>query len=190
MLFVARLLIDCHCSVLKATFNDYYSSYINKLSESLLLYSVLIIGVVTMIVFSAKRWKTLSKAEQKDFSKKIAIWGGLGLVLVLISAGRAHWVTGLLAGLVAIASRASQLAAYFPVFKNIFGESTKAQAKEVDLSNMSRQQAADTLGIEIAASKEDIRLAHKKLIQKIHPDRGGSELLAKQINTAKDVLLK
>ena len=55
---------------------------------------------------------------------------------------------------------------------------------------MGRQQAADILGVEINASDEEVRMAHKKLMQKIHPDRGGSELLAKQINTAKDVLMK
>ena len=77
------------------------------------------------------------------------------------------------------------------MLKGLFGESNKNQASnDVDLTNMSRQQAADILGIEVDASSEDVRLAHKKLMQKIHPDRGGSELLAKQINTAKDILLK
>ncbi|MCL4167184.1 UNVERIFIED_CONTAM: hypothetical protein GTU68_041467 [Idotea baltica] len=53
---------------------------------------------------------------------------------------------------------------------------------------MSRQDAADILGIDINASQDEIRTAHKKLMQKIHPDRGGSDALAKQINEAKRVL--
>ena len=144
-----------------------------------------------LIVYSAKRWEKLSKPEQKEFSKKIAIWGGLGIVLALVATGRANVITGLIAGLIAVASQARQLIPYFPMLKGLFGESNKNQASnDVDLTNMSRQQAADILGIEVDASPDDVRLAHKKLMQKIHPDRGGSELLAKQINTAKDILLK
>ena len=51
-------------------------------------------------------------------------------------------------------------------------------------------QAYEILGLEQNASHEQIKKAHKQLMQKIHPDRGGSSYLAAQINAAKDVLLK
>ncbi len=54
---------------------------------------------------------------------------------------------------------------------------------------MTRKEAADVLGVKEDASTEDIKLAHKRLMQKIHPDRGGTDALAQQINHAKDVLL-
>ena len=54
---------------------------------------------------------------------------------------------------------------------------------------MSHQEAADLLGIDVESNEEEVRLAHKKLMQKIHPDRGGSDALASQINQAKDTLL-
>lgn len=55
---------------------------------------------------------------------------------------------------------------------------------------LSPGQAADILGIDLGADAGTIRAAHKKLMKTAHPDRGGSEYLAQQINAAKDVLLK
>jgi len=54
---------------------------------------------------------------------------------------------------------------------------------------MSVHEAREILGLEENAKKTDIINAHRKLIQKLHPDRGGSEYLAMKINRAKDVLL-
>ncbi|MCK5263887.1 MAG: DnaJ domain-containing protein, partial [Gammaproteobacteria bacterium] len=54
---------------------------------------------------------------------------------------------------------------------------------------MNQKQAYEVLGIEPNASKEEIIRAHKRMMQKVHPDRGGSDYLAAQINQAKDTLL-
>jgi len=56
-------------------------------------------------------------------------------------------------------------------------------------SDMTREEALAVLGLAEGASEDDIKAAHRRLIQRMHPDVGGSADLAARINRAKDVLL-
>ena len=53
---------------------------------------------------------------------------------------------------------------------------------------MSVGQAAEILGVPAEASNEEITAAHRRLIQKLHTDRGGTDYLAALINEARDTL--
>ena len=53
---------------------------------------------------------------------------------------------------------------------------------------MDEAEACRILGLEPGASLEDVREAHRRLIRKVHPDLGGTSVLAAMINDAKDLL--
>ena len=56
-------------------------------------------------------------------------------------------------------------------------------------TSMSIAEAREILGVGDNASKQEITYAHRKLMARLHPDKGGSTFLATRVNLAKDTLL-
>ena len=60
---------------------------------------------------------------------------------------------------------------------------------EAEAPGMTEAEALKVLELEAGATPDEIREAHHRLIQRFHPDRGGSSYLAGLIDRAKEVLL-
>ncbi len=163
-----------------------------------MFYSLLIIAIIVTYIWAKRHLARMPEAQRKSMTKNWLLGGVALLVLVLVMTGRAPWVMGVLAALLAVAGRIVQLASFLPMFKKLFGQAPTSGDQQhssdsgragAPQAGMSKQHAAEILGVAVDATPEQVKLAHKRLIQKLHPDRGGSDALAKQINKAKDVLL-
>jgi len=73
--------------------------------------------------------------------------------------------------------------------RRLGGDWRTMRASRERRDDMSREDALAVLGLVEGASDEEIRAAHRRLIQRVHPDVGGSADLAARINRAKEVLL-
>ena len=123
-----------------------------------------------------------------------------GFVLFMALTGRIHYIAAIVTGLIPFVRRAVPLLRYIPFVRrfvknvkvedaNKDGDSDSSKAAGSSSSIMRRAQALEVLGLEEGASEEAIVDAHRRLMQKCHPDRGGNDYLAAQLNQAKDTLL-
>ena len=69
------------------------------------------------------------------------------------------------------------------------GDATKS-GENPAAGSMSLAEACSTLGVTPQASRSEIEAAYRRLMQRAHPDHGGSTGLAAQLNAARDRLLR
>jgi len=158
---------------------------------------IILLLLCCFIGFFAYRW--IRKQYQKN-SRHTAIKLTMALVvaglLVLAATGKIHWVGAALASFIAALRFAlPMLIKSLPLIARLFGQRQQANKSQNDTpissTEMSKQEAMDVLGLsKEQLNEEAIIQAHRSLIQKVHPDRGGNAHLAQRVNLAKDCLLK
>ncbi|MDN6319702.1 MAG: molecular chaperone DnaJ [Marinobacter sp.] len=163
-----------------------------------------ILGIVlAAIVFVIlKQWGRLSAENKKAATWKLVLITGGVLLLVMVLTGRVHVLTAAIAAFIPLLRKLPELARFFPALNRLFsgkdnvgsgsGEgpnSGHGGADPAQGKGMTEREACEILGLTSVCSKEDIVMAHRRLIQKLHPDRGGSDYLAAKINEAKSVLI-
>ncbi|MES2662192.1 MAG: J domain-containing protein [Pseudomonadota bacterium] len=161
---------------------------------------LIFIAVAFFLYFTL--WKDPIK-RKRYFSSNHLIFIGIVLTVVLIATGRLHWIwAGLLGGFAVLRGLVPIVIRMMPLMLHWLEKKHRNQPSENSTSNthhstrtpsnnsrMSHEQALRLLGLERHATQSDILNAYKRLMQKVHPDRGGSAELAAQLNEAREVLL-
>jgi hypothetical protein len=153
---------------------------------------MLLIAVVFGAIYLV-RWFLTTPAETVAANVRKSLWLVLGLGLLLLAAsGRLNIIFAFIGSAIPLVAR------HLPNILRILGlvktfksakENNQAPPQPPATQGMSKKDALEILGLNDDASKKAITGAHKRLMQKNHPDKGGSAHLASQINQAKKILM-
>lgn len=149
-----------------------------------------------------KQWGALTPEKKKAATWKILLVAGGALLLFMVLTGRVHVLTAAVAAFLPLLRKLPALLRFAPMLRRVLGQDRSAgsgsgrqsesghQQAQTSSGNMSLREACEVLGVAPDCAREDVIQAHRRLIQKLHPDRGGNDYLAAKINEAKAVLLE
>lgn len=152
--------------------------------------------LLLLIIWALKHARQLPPAQKRKFWLKTGLTLALAGIIALALTGRIHWIGAAFAACIPLAGRGINLVMrIIPLWlarkKNTRQEEGQnSTQKSNNSASMNESEAIEVLGLTQPYSKEDIVEAHRKLMQRVHPDRGGSDHLAAKVNQAKETLIK
>lgn len=166
---------------------------------------ILGIALTVVVFFGLKAWSQLPEDKKKAYLFRGLAGGFVLMILLLLLTGRIHILVAGVAALLPFLRKLPALLKYLPLVNRLYRDykgsghqrggqgqgdrQERARGSGPGVQRMSDEEARKILGVSGAATRDEIVAAHRRLIQKVHPDRGGNDFLAAQINEAKATLL-
>lgn len=162
----------------------------------------LALAAVVFVVLT--QWAKLTPEKKKAATWKLVLVVGGALLLFMVLTGRVHVLTAAVAGLIPLLRKLPALLKMAPFIRRLFdqqkqqgrdgesarqGEGGRGGRTAPGSPRMSVAEACEILGVAPTCTEDEVIVAHRRLMQKIHPDRGGNNYLAAKVNEAKSILL-
>ncbi len=152
--------------------------------------------LLTIALFMLLRhWGQATEEQRRKGLFYTVVFVLAAVCVLLVVTGRIHFLAGLFAALLPFMRRGWQAAKLWLMLRRWQGKGGKrgegngSEAGSSVGGPMTLDEARDILNVAGDASREEIVKAHRRMIQKVHPDRGGSDALAARVNEAKERLL-
>lgn len=155
--------------------------------------------IVTLIIIGTARYKKMNQEQKRKALWYVAAGIFICVLVLLVFKGAIPWMVAALGTLFLFLRNAygliSQILPYWLQRKNTQQNNPPQEPPKPTSIPMETQEALDLLGLSGDITKGEItepmiQEAHRRLIQKLHPDRGGNDYLAAKINQARDLLLE
>ena len=151
--------------------------------------------VALLLAFAAAGWFLFRVARSggvsaRDGANETLFKGVAFLAIIAVLGAAKLWPLAFMVLLASAAILGTELWRARAIAAENAADSERASAPQVSQSgDMEPDEAFSVLGVSKDAGADEIKAAYKKLISKLHPDIGGTDFLATQINRARETAL-